>query len=141
VKGLYDDIINMPHHESTVHKHMSIKDRAAQFSPFAALTGYGDEIVESGRSTDKKLELTQEEMNDLNMRLQLLKMHIQEKPQIFVTYFEQDLKKSGGKYITIQDSVKHLDEVNRVLVLKSIKIPINNIYKLEGDLFSQISQY
>lgn len=102
----YDDIINLPHHTSTSRPRMSTHDRAAQFSPFAALTGYESAITEAGRLTDKRFELDEYVKADLNERLCKLRDHIDEQPDVSIVYFQPDDKKSGGAYITVTGGVK-----------------------------------
>lgn len=85
--GDYDDIINLPHPISKTRPQMSLKDRAAQFSPFAALTGYDAAIKETGRLTDEKIELDEEALSNLNMKFQILFERLDEQPDIAITYF------------------------------------------------------
>ena len=92
----YEDIINLPHHVSPVHPPMPLSDRAAQFAPFAALTGYGDVIKETARQTDRKPELTEEEKQELDYKLQMAVSLPGEKPAVTITYFVPDKKKAGG---------------------------------------------
>ena len=92
----YEDIINLPHHVSPVHPSMPLSDRAAQFAPFAALTGYGDVIKETARQTDRKPELTEEEKQELDYKLQMAVSLPGEKPAVTITYFVPDKKKAGG---------------------------------------------
>ena len=91
--GDYDDIINLPHHISKTRPQMSMKDRAAQFSPFAALTGYDAAIKETGRLTTEKIELDDEALNNLNMRFQILFERLDEHPDIAITYFKPDCQR------------------------------------------------
>ena len=93
----YDDIINLPHHQSKVRPHMSVSDRAAQFAPFAALTGYGDAIRETERLTDRKIELSESQIAELDLRLGELLARIDEKPKVTITYFIADERKAGGR--------------------------------------------
>lgn len=130
--GKYDDILNLPHHVSSVHPHMSMHDRAAQFSPFAALTGYEDTVKETARLTDEKLELTADRINDLNQKIAFLKEHAEERPPITVEYFIPDEKKSGGEYVTISGKFRRIDEYNRNMVFTSgEEIPLNDIFSIE----------
>jgi len=98
--GKYDDIIDLPHHVSTTHPHMPMIDRAAQFMPFRALTGYEDAVQETARLTDEQVELTEDEKAVLDMRLQRLADEIASRPTVTLTYFQPDRKKSGGTYVT-----------------------------------------
>lgn len=96
---------------------MSIKDRAAQFSAFAALTGYSDEIKETARLTDDKREMDETELEELSLKLALILARADEKPYITVTYFSSDQKKSGGVYKTVTGNLKKVDEIERTLTL------------------------
>ena len=113
----YADIIDLPHHVSVTRRHMSIKDRAAQFSAFAALTGYSDEIKETARLTDDKREMDDTELEELSLKLALILARADEKPYITVTYFSSDQKKSGGVYKTVTGNLKKVDEIERTLTL------------------------
>lgn len=129
----YDDIIDLPHHQSKTRPHMSIYDRSAQFSPFAALTGYEAAVKETARLTDKKVELSEEMKVELSEKLTLIQQHIKEKPEIVVSYFVADEKKSGGTYITVQGTVKKIDEYKRVIILENqINISIDDISQLSS---------
>ena len=133
----YDDIINMPHHVSSTHPQMSMLDRAAQFSPFAALTGHGDAVKETARLTDEKAELTEDEISALNNQLNYLSDHADERPEITVEYFVPDERKSGGAYVTITGNFKRVNVYDNTLVFVNGEIiPINEINKIHGILFS-----
>ena len=112
----YDDIINLPHHVSHSRPRMSNYDRAAQFSPFAALTGYGDAVKETERITDNKLELAEDEKQLLNEKMQILLENLDDNPKITVTYFEPDKKKSGGVYLTKIGNVKEIDIIGQKII-------------------------
>ena len=112
----YDDIINLPHHVSHSRPRMSNYDRAAQFSPFAALTGYGDAVKETERITDNKLELAEDEKQLLNEKMQILLENLDVNPKITVTYFEPDKKKSGGVYLTKIGNVKEIDIIGQKII-------------------------
>ena len=112
----YEDIINLPHHVSPKRSPMSIQDRAAQFSPFAALTGFEDAIVETGRITDTKMELGDELRELLDRKQRRLQNVIADRPEITVTYFVPDEKKVGGTYISVLGRLKQVDEYARELV-------------------------
>ena len=113
----YTDIIDLPHHVSATRRHMSLKDRAAQFSAFAALTGYSDEIKETARLTDDKREMDETELEELSLKLAMILARADEKPYITVTYFSSDQKKSGGVYKTVTGNLKKVDEIERTLTL------------------------
>ena len=102
----YADIINLPHHVSKTRPQMPIADRAAQFSPFAALTGYDSAIEETGRLTDSFIELDESRKAVLNEKLQSMLKNIKEQPEVAITYFQPDEKKNGGSYINISGVVK-----------------------------------
>lgn len=132
----YDDIINLPHHTSASRPHMSAHDRAAQFSPFAALTGYDAAITEAGRLTDKKVELDEYRKADLNERLCKIQDRMDEQPEVSITYFQPDKKKSGGAYITVTGRVKKIDAYERTMIMQDdTKIPIDDIFEIGGELF------
>lgn len=133
--NLYDDIINLPHHTSTSRPHMSAHDRAAQFSPFAALTGYDAAITETGRLTDKRVELDEYRKADLNERLCKIQDQMDEQPEVSITYFQPDKKKSGGAYITVNGRVKKIDAYERTVVMQDdTKIPIDGIFEIDDEI-------
>lgn len=130
--GKYDDIIDLPRKVSDSRPRMSDRDRAAQFSPFAALTGYGDAVEETARLTGDKLELDECEIELINRKLLELKERSAECPKISVTYFLPDEKKKGGKYITCSESLKRIDEYERCLIFNNgKKIYIDMIIDIE----------
>ena len=134
--GKYYDIINMPHHVSKKHPQMTMKERAGQFAPFAALVGYEDDIEETARLTDKRIELDEEAKNILDIKVQMLKeqMKVQIHPKVTIMYFVPDLKKDGGKYIQISGVVKKIDEFKQLIILDDkTEIPINEVISLAGD--------
>ena len=132
----YDDIINLPHHVSATRPQMSMIDRAAQFSPFASLTGYDAAIKETGRLTDEKIELDEDTKAALDMKQAYLLEIIDDQPEITVTYFLPDTKKSGGAYVTVTEKLKRFDEYERLLILTNgKKIPMDDIAEIECDLF------
>ena len=121
----YEDIIHLPHYVSKARPQMSIMERAAQFSPFAALTGYDAAIKETARLTDEKIELGDEEKDLLNRKQQFLTSILHERPEITVTYFVPDERKSGGAYVTVTGNLRRIDEVERFLVMvDGQKIPL-----------------
>ena len=133
----YDDIINLPHHTSTTRPHMSAHDRAAQFSPFAALTGYDSSITETARLTEKRVELDEYSKADLNGKLCMIQEQMDEQPEVSITYFQPDSKKSGGAYITAAGCVKKIDEYGRTVVMRdATQIPIEDIFAIEGEGFA-----
>lgn len=135
----YNDIIDLPHHASATRSRMSMIDRAAQFSPFAALTGYNAAIKETGRLTDKRIELSEESRAALDRKQQFLTEHISDHPEISVTYFVHDERKSGGAYVTVTGQVKRVDEYERHLILvDGTRIPLDEVLELESDMFSEL---
>ena len=128
----YDDIIRLPHHVSPARPHMPMTDRAAQFSPFAALTGYDAAILETARLTDFKRELTEEQKELLGRQLHLLQSRLQEAPVVAVTFFVPDSRKAGGAYRTVNGPVKKIDETLGLLVMSSgVSVPFDDILSLE----------
>ncbi len=115
--GNYDDIIDLPHHVSDTRPHMPMLDRAAQFQPFRALTGYEDAVRETARLTDQRVELTDEEKARLDAILQTLADSIGSHPQVILTYFQPDKKKAGGAYATATGQLKKIDDIEGVLIL------------------------
>ena len=115
--GRYDDIIDLPHHVSTTHHRMSMLERAAQFQPFRALTGYEDAVRETARLTDDRVELTEDEKALLDGKLQRLADNLASHPLVTVTYFQPDKKKSGGEYVTTTGQLKKIDDFEGVLIL------------------------
>ena len=115
--GKYDDIINLPHHVSVTHPHMPMLDRAAQFMPFRALTGYEDAVQETARLTEEKPELTEDEKALLDVRLQNLAEGIAGQPGVTLTYFQPDQKKAGGAYVSVTGRLKKIDDAAGVLIL------------------------
>ena len=132
----YDDIINLPHHVSMNHRRMSLLDRAAQFAPFAALSGYEEAVIETRRLTDKRRELDESEKEKLNARLQLVKDYLEAKPIVEITYFVPDERKSGGAYVTSIGYVKKINTYKSILIMDDgTEIPIKEIVDVEGEIF------
>ena len=116
---VYADIIDLPHHESDHHPAMSLYDRAAQFSPYAALSGYDDMVKEEARQVDNKIELSDEELEQLNRKLNRIRKEIESgtKPIVAVTYFVPDPMKAGGRYETVEEKIRKVDPVSQTVVL------------------------
>lgn len=128
----YEDIIDMPYHKSEVHQHMSLYDRAAQFSPFAALTGHEDAIEETGRLTVSKADIDESVKEKLDAELIRIIDKIDECPCISVTYYKPDEKKSGGAYITYEGNIRKIDEYARTIVMDNeINILFDDIVELK----------
>ena len=137
----YEDIINLPHPTSTKHPRMSMINRAAQFSPFAALSGFEDAIHETARLTGRKIELDENAKAILDEKLRFLAETVEDHPRAAVTYFLADKKKSGGEYITATGNVKKIDSVQReVVMLDGTRIPVDDILDIAGDLFKTFYQ-
>jgi len=127
----YGDIIHLPHHVSPTRLPMSLHDRAAQFSPFAALTGYEAAIRETARLTDSQAELSEERIGDLNDKLRKIAECLPEQPRVTMTYFVPDLRKSGGAYVTASGPVRKIDLYHRTLLLSDgTEIPMDRIYDI-----------
>lgn len=115
---------------------MSIRDRAAIFSPFAALSGHGAAIVETARLTDRRMELDEDTKEELDQKQAVLMEHIEEQPEVTVTWFQPDERKEGGAYLTVTGRLKKLDKIRRVLVLTDgTKILLANVVELESEYF------
>lgn len=137
----YDSIINLPHHVSKTRPQMPMSDRAAQFAPFAALTGYDSAIRETGRLTDEKIELDEEALTALDMRYQLLTDALEARPEITITFFQADERKDGGSYRTVTGTVKKIDTFERLITMQDgTKIPMDDVLSMEGALFSALEQ-
>ena len=133
--GKYDDIINLPHHVSNKHPQMSMYQRAAQFAPFAALTGHGAAINETARRTDSEIELSEQERQNLNRNLNIILETIKSYPSVTITYFINDEHKSGGRYSTIKDNIKKYDEYSGTLHLEcGLEIQISHIADIKSEL-------
>lgn len=134
----YDDIIHLPHPTSTKHPRMPIRDRAAIFSPFAALSGHSAAIAETARLTDRRLELDEDARAELDRRQQVLWEHLAERPEVSVTWFRPDGKKDGGAYVTSTGRLKRIDEVERTLVLTDgTVIALDDVAGIDSDLFDR----
>lgn len=135
----YDDIINLPHYTSSKRPRMAMIDRAAQFSPFAALTGYDAAVKETARLTEDWVELDEYQKSALNDRLQILQERLSNTPEISITYFVPDERKSGGAYCTETGVTKKIDYYERAVIMRGgTHIPIDEIIGIEGDLFNQL---
>ena len=132
----YDDIINLPHHVSQKHAPMARADRAAQFAPFAALTGYDAAIRENARLTQERIAPAEAELAALDRRFRLLQEHLEEQPEVRLTRFRPDERKSGGVYETVSGIVKQIDLIaRRIRLLDGTDIPMDDVLTLDGALF------
>lgn len=132
----YDDMIDLPHHVSANHPQMSLSNRAAQFSPFAALTGHEDAIRETARLTDSYIELEEDRKEQLDEKLQLIRENLWQKPECEITYFRPDDRKNGGTYVTVCGKIKKIDEYSHQIILTDgTVLPIRYIFSIGGELF------
>ena len=135
----YADIIDLPHHQSDTRPKMSNYDRAAQFSPFAALTGHADSIKETARLTDEYSEPSEEMKAKMNEKILFLMEQLENQPEITITFFKPDEKKQGGAYITITGVVKKIKTYERQIQMTTGDlIPIDMIFGIDGEIFSRI---
>ena len=133
----YNEIMGLPHHVSKTRPQMPMSDRAAQFAPFAALTGYDAAIKETGRLTDERIELDVEALSALDMKYELLMEALDEAPEVTITYFQPDERKAGGKYVSAVGAVKKIDDFERRITMQDgAKIPMDDVLSIEGELFS-----
>lgn len=131
----YDDILYLIHPTSAKHPRMPLSERAAIFSPFAALSGHGAAITETARLTEQKIDLDEDAKAELDRRQAILMERIGERPEIFVTWFQPDSRKEGGAYLTTTGQLKRLDEVQRVLILTDgTRIPLDDVVGLESEV-------
>ena len=127
----YDSIMNLPHHVSTTRHQMPMSDRAAQFAPFAALTGYDSAIKETGRLTDERIELDEEALTALDRKYQLLIEALADAPEVTIIYFQPDERKAGGQYVSATGTVKKVDTFGRRILLQDgTRIPLDSVYDL-----------
>lgn len=132
----YEDIINMPHHVSSRHPQMSPLARAAQFSPFAALTGHEDAIRETGRLTEDFRELDEDRRELLDNKIRFLQENLSGHPEVEVTYFQADTKKSGGAYVTVRGRLEKIDVYSCCMVFTDQTVlALDNIIAIEGEVF------
>lgn len=138
-RKIYGDIIDRPHHVSKKRPQMSRLNRAAQFSPFAALTGYDDLVRESARTTDSRIELTEDDMTILNDKLRLIQENLSEPPTVSVVYFVPDALKSGGEYKELVGRVVKIRPLEQVLIMEDgTQIAFADIVSLNGELFDSL---
>lgn len=139
MKSKYDEIMGRPHHVSKTRPQMPMSDRAAQFAPFAALTGYDSAIKETGRLTDERIELDEEALTALDMKYQLLMDALNEAPKVTITYFQPDERKAGGKYVSAVGVVRKVDDFERRITMQDgAKIPMDDVISIDGELFSSL---
>ena len=139
MNGKYDEIMGLPHHVSKTRPQIPMSDRAAQFAPFAALTGYDAAIKETGRLTDERIELDVEALSALDMKYQLLMEALDEAPEVTITYFQPDERKAGGKYVSAVGAVKKIDDFERRITMRDgTRIPTDDVLSIDGELFSSL---
>lgn len=136
----YEDIINLPHPVSKKHPRMSLYDRAAQFSPFAALTGHNAAIIETARLTEKKIRQSEDAISILNEKLHIITENLG--AEVTITYFLPDDRKEGGAYVRYTGAVKKIDRyVNSVVMTDGTVIPVEDISEIEGEMFGDDIEY
>lgn len=139
MNGPYDNMLHLPRHVSTGHPQMSIANRAAQFTPFGALTGYDAAIKETARLTDTRIELAESAIDKLDLKLSLLSARVEDHPEVIVTYYQPDAKKEGGAYMTVTGEIKKIDDYERQIVLRSgPRIPIEDLLDVDCALFANL---
>lgn len=135
----YNEIMGLPHHVSKTRPQMPMSDRAAQFAPFAALTGYDAAIKETGRLTDERIELDVEALSALDMKYQILMEALDEAPEVTITYFQPDERKAGGKYVLAVGAVKKIDDFERRITMRDgTRIPMDDVLSIDGEMFSSL---
>lgn len=148
--GAYDDIINLPHHQSKTRPHMPLHDRAAQFAPFAALTGYDDMVRETGRLTETETDLSEDDRAVLDQSISMIASALAagRNPSVTITFFVPDEKKEGGSYTSMSGRVKKIDKNARLLILLAENgisageaISIDRIVNITGGLPGDYDQY
>lgn len=137
----YESLLHLPHPTSPKHPRMPIGDRAAQFAPFAALTGYDDVIVETARLTDDPTQLTEESLAILDSKLRALETIIETAPEITVRFFEADKRKQGGAYKTVTKGLRRVERTERCLLMTDgERIPLDCVSGLEHPMFLMFSE-
>ena len=132
MKRNYDDIINLPRHVSDKHPHMSIHDRAAQFAPFAALTGHSEAVSETARYVDEKIDLGEDAIKEIQDALNYIQEHISQSPQVTITYFVADNRKRGGRYVTETVKIKYVDNLKQNIRFDNgVCVKFENIFDIK----------
>ena len=135
IKSKYEDIVSLPHHISKVYPKMSRVARAAQFAPFAALTGYDNKVKETSRITGKRKIVEADLKLIINKKLQIIQENIYTKPMVTITYFVPDKIKDGGEYVTVTGNIKKIDNYNKAIIFTdNTNIFINEILEIRGDI-------
>lgn len=139
MKNPYEDLLNLPHHVSASRPPMPMADRAAQFSPFAALVGYDAAIQETGRLTSRRVEPEEEILRQLNQRFCWLAEHLAQEPEVIFICFRPDERKAGGAYLEIRGQVKKIDELHRTIFLRDgTRLSMDDILELRGEIFHSL---
>lgn len=139
MSGKYDDILRLPHPTSERHPRMPISDRAAIFSPFAALTGHSAAITETARLPQQRIELDEDSKAMLDLKQQVLAEIINQQPEVTITWFQPDEKKEGGSYVITTGRMKKVDTLERTLALTDgTKIPLDDVLDLESECLQNI---
>ena len=132
MEGKYNDILNLPHHKSDTRAKMPGSSRAAQFAPFAALSGFEDEITEAERQTEERIELDESRIEEIDRRLRFL-FSLDQKPEVTIKYYEPDLKKEGGSYKTVIGVLVSYKETERLIKMADgTRIPVDDIVDVQG---------
>lgn len=141
-RSLYEKIIHLPHKQSTRHPPMSMQARAAQFAPFSALNGYDDAIKESAHQTNDKIELSDDDWERLEQKIQWLYHHVDEQIRTDITYFETDLRKQGSRAVTVSGIIKKMDLYKRRITFENgTTLSIDRILSIESNRFDELSLY
>lgn len=127
----YNDMLLMQHPEPQGRPRMSLQDRAAQFSPFAALTGYDDALKETARLTDRFIELDEDRKQEIDRQIYYLRERLADKITVRITYFVPDIRKDGGTYNTLEGCIQKIDENSRILRIQETEIPVDHIYQID----------
>ena len=137
MKTPYDDIIHLPHHVSKRHPQMPLYNRAAQFAPFAALSGHDAAVGETARQTDEQHDLSQSERDRLDHKMSRL-LHSEERPEVGITYFLPDKRKSGGQYRTVTGTIKKVDGIEgRIVLTDGTVIPLDSVSDMRSEVFDR----
>lgn len=132
----YEDIVDLPPHISKKHPQPTMLERAARFAPFAAITGYEEMVLEEARVTEERIDLDEGTLSLLNEKLNMIQEFLDDEPEVTITYFEPDKKKSGGAYVNITGVVKRIDEYEHLVIMTDgKKICIEDIYAIGSDRF------
>lgn len=139
MSGKYDDMLDLPHPDPQTHPRMPMRNRAAQFSAFAALTGHDAAIVETRRLTDQRIDLDENEIAQLDEKLRLLEEQIEEHLTVSITYFQPDARKDGGSYQTATGIIKRIDRIKGVIIfLDRREVSICEIVEVSADSIEMV---